>query len=90
MNQIVVFRRGDLTVEDRDRLESAGVVAVESDDPLTVVTVLPITPTITGNDLFDAAMKALNHPHSSINAKAAFFTHLAERHAAPKAEEGEG
>jgi hypothetical protein len=59
MKQIIIFPRGQLTQTDRDALIDADIVAIEADDPKSVVTVLPGAPLIGADDMLMAAMFAL-------------------------------
>ncbi|HIE5512994.1 TPA: hypothetical protein ACXNQL_002234 [Stenotrophomonas maltophilia] len=59
MNQIIVFPRGQLTAADRKRMAEAGIVAVEADEPDSVVTVVPGVPLATSDDLVMAALGAI-------------------------------
>lgn len=60
---IVVFPRGQLKAVDRERLESAGVIAIEADDPKSVQQVQlshPLVATnINGDALVRSALAAL-------------------------------
>lgn len=59
MNNVLIYPRGQLTELDRARLEEAGIVAVEADDPEKVVTTLPTTSLASADDLFLAALTAV-------------------------------
>ncbi|MBH1745242.1 hypothetical protein I5V28_05290 [Stenotrophomonas maltophilia] len=59
MSQIIVFPRGQLTAGDRKRMAEAGIVAVEADDPSSVVTVVPGAPLASSDDLAIAALSAI-------------------------------
>lgn len=59
MSQIIVFPRGQLTAGDRKRMAEAGIVAVEADDPSSVVTVVPGAPLASSDDLAMAALSAI-------------------------------
>ncbi|HGM6931280.1 TPA: hypothetical protein ACKQDF_004946 [Stenotrophomonas maltophilia] len=59
MSQIIVFPRGQLTAADRKRMAEAGIVAVEADDPVSVVTVVPGAPLTSSDDLAMAALSAI-------------------------------
>lgn len=59
MSQVIVFPRGELSAEDRARMEAVGIVAVEAEDPSKVVTIIPGAPLATPDDLAMAALDAL-------------------------------
>lgn len=59
MSRIFIFPRGQLTAADRKRMSEAGIVAVEADDPGSVVTVVPGAPLATSDDLAVAALGAI-------------------------------
>ncbi|HAL22282.1 MAG TPA: hypothetical protein DCP40_06085 [Stenotrophomonas sp.] len=71
MSQIVIFPRGQLTAADRKRMAEAGIVAVEADDPGSVVTVVPGAPLATSDDLAMAALGAV--ASSNLDSVAAKF-----------------
>lgn len=61
--QVLIFPRGQLTSEDKDRLTTAGIVAVEADYPDTVQQISMAPPlrceTISGDAIVQAALQAL-------------------------------
>ncbi|HEY8331526.1 MAG TPA: hypothetical protein VIO83_09400 [Pseudomonas sp.] len=59
MSQIIVFPRGQLSTADRKRMADAGILAVEADDPKSVVTVIPGVPLATSDDLAMSALAAI-------------------------------
>lgn len=61
MTQIIVFPRGQLTELDRARMEEAGIVGVEADDPASVLTIIPGAPLATPDDLAMAALWAVTN-----------------------------
>lgn len=63
MSQVIVFPRGQLTAADRKRMAEVGIVAVEADDPGSVVTVVPGVPLATSDDLAMAALGAVASSH---------------------------
>jgi hypothetical protein len=72
VKQIVVFPRGQLGEKDRRALQRAGVCVVEADDPSKVVTVLPGTPLISGDDILRAAITALCSDDGSTGMRSRF------------------
>lgn len=54
-----MFPRGQLTPVDRARMAEVGIVAVEADDPSSVVTVIPGVPLATSEDLAMSALSAI-------------------------------
>lgn len=60
MKQVIVFPRGSLDAKDRRRLSSAGVVAIEADDPSKIVMLMPCAPSLTSDDLLGAAVETLS------------------------------
>ncbi len=71
MSRIIIFPRGQLTAADRKRMAEAGIVAVEADDPGSVVTVVPGAPLATSDDLAMAALGAV--ASSNLDSVAAKF-----------------
>lgn len=69
MSQVIVFPRGQLMPADRARMEAVGIVAVEADDPATVVTVVPGVPLATSDDLAMAALAAVVTGYDSVSAE---------------------
>lgn len=69
----LVFPRGQLTSEDRARLDAAGIVAVEADDPAAVVLMLPAT-AISGDAIALSALTAISE--SPLDSTAAKFVRL--------------
>ena len=59
MQQVIIFPRGQLQDVDRAALREAGIVAIEADDPKSVVTVLPGAPLASSDDLALAALGAI-------------------------------
>lgn len=72
--QIVVFPRGQLSADDRDRMTAAGFCVVEADDPKAVVTHVPSAPLVTANQMLLCALKAMDGPGS--NGERSRFTEL--------------
>jgi len=72
MNQIIAFPRGQLSDDDRARMEAVGIVVVEADDPSRVVTIIPGAPVATPDDLAMAALAAI--AKCPIDSTAALFT----------------
>lgn len=60
MSQVIVFPRGQLRPADRARMAEVGIVAVEADDPGSVVTVVPSVPLASSDDLAMAALAAVD------------------------------
>lgn len=75
MQQIIVFPRGQLTPDMKQELNEAGIIALEVDDPEKVVTVLPVTRTLTGDKLLDAALQTIKDT-SSAHVRASFATRI--------------
>jgi len=71
MSQIIIFPRGQVTAADRKRMAEAGIVAVEADDPRSVITVVPGAPLATSDDLAMAALGAV--ASSNLDSVAAEF-----------------
>lgn len=71
MSQIVIFPRGQLTAADRKRMAEAGIVAVDADDPGSMVTVVPGAPLATSDDLAMTALSAV--ASSNLDSVAAKF-----------------
>ena len=59
MSQVIVFPRGQLTPADRAKIAEVGIVAVEADDPSSVVTVIPGAPLASSDDLVMSALAAI-------------------------------
>lgn len=57
--QIVVFPRGQLSKNDKERMSRHGVLAIEADDPSKVVTVIPGVMLADSNDMLSAAVQTL-------------------------------
>ena len=68
MTNVLIYPRGQLTDLDRARLDGAGIIAVEADDPGKVVTTISGTD-LTGNDLLAAALKGIATGASSMRAE---------------------
>ncbi|TMN18502.1 hypothetical protein [Pseudoxanthomonas sp. X-1] len=60
MSQVIVFPRGQLSSEDRARMEAIGVVAVEVDTPSEVVTIIPAAAIHSPDDMLMSALTAVN------------------------------
>lgn len=54
-----MFPRGQLSTAERARMDEAGIVAVQADDPSSVVTVIPGAPLATSDDLAMSALAAI-------------------------------
>ncbi len=59
MSQVIIFPRGQLTELDRARMDEAGIVAVEADNPDQVVITAPGVPLASANDLTLSALHAV-------------------------------
>lgn len=59
VGQVIVFPRGQLTAKDKERLTKAGWTAVEADDPKSVVTLIPMAPLVTPEEISFCMAKAL-------------------------------
>ncbi|MCG8275368.1 hypothetical protein [Stenotrophomonas sp. NLF4-10] len=59
MSQVIIFPRGQLTELDRARMDEAGIVAVEADNPEQVVVTVPGAPLAGANDLMLSALHAV-------------------------------
>ena len=57
--QILVVKPKTLTAADKKLLREAGVVCIEAADPSSVRLIEPEMPTLGGDELFYAAMKAI-------------------------------
>lgn len=76
MSQIIAFPRGQLSAEDRARIEAIGMVAVEADDPRAVVLTIPGVPLASSDDLAIAALTAVvGSRHDSVGAEFARKLH---------------
>jgi hypothetical protein len=68
--QLVVFPRGQLTPQDKERLTKNGFMAVEADDPTKVVVAVPGVPLASADDMLMAALSALHYsPYDNVRAK---------------------
>lgn len=72
MKQVIIFPRGQLTPKDKERLSKEGFVAVEADDPKSVVCAIPSVELLSGNDLFRAAIAALTSSYAGSSTQAQF------------------
>ena len=68
---IIVYPRGQLTADDRASLKEAGIVAVEADDPKSVVTIVPSAPLVSGDALLLAALDGIKSALDSGSTRAA-------------------
>ena len=59
LKQIIIFPTGQLHPETRKLLKSEGAIAIEVDDPTKVITLLHVSPRLTGDILLNAALDAL-------------------------------
>jgi hypothetical protein len=75
---IIVFPRGQLRPADRKRIEAAGLVVVEADDPKAVVTVVPGGAITSSNEMLMCALHAISGNNSSTE-RAAFTLELWRR-----------
>lgn len=71
MNQVIVFPRGQLNADDKERLTEMGIVAVEADNPKDVVVLVPGSSITTGDDLLMAALAGITC--STLNSKSDVF-----------------
>lgn len=60
MKQVIVFPRGQLTDRDKARLEENDIIAIEADDPLSIVMLVPAVDLVRAGDLFMSALHAVN------------------------------
>jgi hypothetical protein len=75
---VIVFPRGQLTKSDRAVLAKNGMVPVEADDPMKVVTVLPVATVVFSDDITIALLDAMYRSnHDDVRNK--FATALAAR-----------
>lgn len=71
MSQVIVFPRGQLSDDDRQRLDEIGILAIEAETPGDVVTVIPGIPLASTDDLALSALEAI--ASSSYNSTAMDF-----------------
>lgn len=91
MSQIIVFPRGQLSAEDRARVEAIGMVAVEADDPKAVVVTVPGVPLASSDDLAFAALTAVvGSRHDSVGAEFARELHRLIKAKQPPTSHGAG
>jgi hypothetical protein len=76
MKQVIIFPRGQLKTKDKAKLQEAGMLAIEADDPTKVVMLLPSAANIKADDLLMSALYAL-YSASNVD-KANFFNALYE------------
>lgn len=57
--QIIIFKRGQLLENDRTKLAENDIIAIECDDPKSVVMPMPGQNIITGDRFIIAALKGL-------------------------------
>ncbi len=88
MSQVIVYPRGELSAEDRERMEAVGIVVVEADDPSRVVTVVPGVPLAMPDDLAMAALAAL--ARCPVDSTAALFVKTLHSRLAAREAEGRG
>jgi hypothetical protein len=60
MKQIVVFPRGQISELDKARMDEAGIVAVEADNPDDVVLLMPSTGHVNADDMLMSALWELS------------------------------
>lgn len=65
VKQIVIFPRGQLSQQDKRRFTEAGILAVEAEDPKSVVQVIPGAARVGADDLLMSALHALSVAPSS-------------------------
>ena len=63
--QVIIFPRGQLTRQDKERLTKAGIVSVEADNPGAVVQVIPGAAMVGADDFLMSALHALTNAPSS-------------------------
>lgn len=59
--QVIVFPRGQLSSSDKAKLTKHGIVAVEADDPKSVVTIVPGASMVSPNDMMMSALWGLEN-----------------------------
>lgn len=74
--QVIVFPRGQLRPNDKRALKEAGWIAVEADDPKSVVKVLAIAPCAPLASPDDIGMAALKAVKVDSQVRANFAAHL--------------
>lgn len=65
MSQIIVFPRGQLSELDKARMEEAGIIAVEADDPSKVVQLVPCSTLINADDFLMSALAGVTKSHAA-------------------------
>ena len=60
MAHVIVYPRGELSATDRNRLERAGIIVVEADNPSQVVQAIPMAGIVTGDAMVLSALEALS------------------------------
>lgn len=65
MKQVIVFPRGQLSAKDKERLTKAQIIAVEADDPRSVVVALPAATVVGGDDMLMAALAGVLQGYDS-------------------------
>lgn len=78
-SMIVVYPRGQLSAKDKERLTKHGILAIEADDPSKVVTLLPMGSTLSADDVFLSAMKALGTGSYNTECLVAFSKEMCRR-----------
>lgn len=63
--QILIVKPKSLTASDKKLLRDSGVVCIEAADPSSVRLIQPEGATLSGDELFYSAMKALSQEGSS-------------------------
>lgn len=59
MSNVIVFPRGQLSELDKARLDAAGIVAVEADDPSKVVQIIPCASIVTPDDMIMSLLEGV-------------------------------
>lgn len=77
--QVVVFPRGQLNAEDRERLAKSGVLAVEADNPDAVRVLVPAAPMICADDLLLSALDGLADSYTPAGSHKAMVLSLRDR-----------
>lgn len=60
MAQVIIYPRGQLTGIDRARLEKAGIVVAEADNPERVIQTIPVAGLVSGDAILLSALEALS------------------------------
>lgn len=61
MSQIIIFPKGTLSAEDKQKAEEKGFLAIECDDPSKVAVITPM-PSVAPEMMFMCALRSLQGP----------------------------